>query len=444
LPRRDPLDYYATPPELVEVMLDAAGPGPFGSLLDPAAGDGRLLRAARDRWSEAAVCAIDIDPSRARQIARGNPSWEVRQADFLGGGQEATERSEGPTRSNLVLLNPPFSGRGGSTTTVGSGSDRVQCSRAMAFLLQATRSVGELGVVVAVLPAGALTNQRDRLGHAALAQTGSLDVVTTNPSRAFKGAVTRTVIVRWERKAERSPWSHVVPDRSRPAEVPSARITRGALPVHIAKDRFDLSPAGTLPFIHTTSIAPTGQITPLGRMRPRSRERIVAEPSVLLPRVGRPAHRKLSIYMGEPAVISDCLYALTPPPTTTPAQLREAVRRVWPRLEASYGGSCAPFLRMDDLQRVLATIELETTFDASPRTERESLVARERNFGLVARERPRRERRLRTAAFAPPAVVGGARPAASNENEQLVRGSRVAPPLREDPQLATRSGSGQR
>lgn len=67
---RDPLDFYPTPLSVTGVLRDwlAAHPGapPAGaSFLDPAAGEGAIVRSMREVWGGSFWHAIEIDPTRA-------------------------------------------------------------------------------------------------------------------------------------------------------------------------------------------------------------------------------------------------------------------------------------------------------------------------------------------------------------------------------------------
>jgi hypothetical protein len=132
-------------------------------------------------------------------------------------------------------------------------------------------------------------------------------------------------------------------------------ITRGALPVHKARSMVTSRPDG-IPFLHTTSISATGVVTPLNVILPRGCERVIEGPCVLLPRVGNPALSKVALYEGPAAVLSDCLYSVRGTANIDVRSLYALIRASWPQFAALYGGSCAPFLRLDDLAGLAAEL----------------------------------------------------------------------------------------
>ncbi|MCU0259626.1 MAG: N-6 DNA methylase [Ilumatobacteraceae bacterium] len=200
--RRD-LGAWATPPELVELVVSAVvtpewvadrraeRPGRPIRLLDPACGDGRFLRAAADAVSAAGatcrVTGIDVDEGAvgaARTLLRGHPA-EVIHADAL-----ATEWPGGPF--DLVVGNPPFLSQLDRRTTRGGSSRHgggPYADAAAEFLVLAVRSLSPGGRVGLVLPQSVL---------------GSRDVA---PVRAEVDALSRRI------------WSWWSPDRWFDAEV---------------------------------------------------------------------------------------------------------------------------------------------------------------------------------------------------------------------------------
>jgi hypothetical protein len=341
-------DYYATPQELVALMVGTVGGGGFNVILDPAAGDGRLVRAAERRWPDARAVAIELDHERAAALTGAHASWTVLSSDFLTVDLRPRTVAEGPV---LALLNPPFSGRGARTVSVDWPAGSVtRCGRAMAFLLKAASLVDCVGgEIVAIVPSGLLTNRRDGIAREHLTSRGTLTVVRDIPRHAFRGAAATTAVVRWVPKGGLPSASDARAVRPALREL---RVVRGALPVH--KARQDLSSGGSVPYLHTTSVSADRGVAPVLWITPRACERVVSPPCVLVPRVGQPAVDKVVVYDGPPAVLSDCLYGVECGTVEEAVGLRQALLGNWAVLCACYGGSCAPFLRVDDLLMVLA------------------------------------------------------------------------------------------
>lgn len=345
------VDYYATPADLVTEMIASVAGRQFQTVLDPAAGDGRLIVAAQQRWPKTRAVAVEADPIRAAALVRSHASWRVRCADFLMPDPTWEASVGGPL---LVLLNPPFSARGaGAVPIYWPAETPTRCGKAMSFVLKAAQLVDEFeGEVVAIVPRGLLTNTRDSEARELLAGRGALTVVGDSPGYAFRGAAANTAIIRWV--AHRRP---VTPSRARRArcDVSSSRVIRGALAMHKAK-RLAVgdSSADALPLLHTTTISHARGVTPAFYIKPRACERVVSGPCLIVQRVGQPSPDKLVIYTGGPSVLSDCLYAIDCASVRAATRLRAALLADWEGLRSSYGGSCAPFLRLDDLVSIVA------------------------------------------------------------------------------------------
>lgn len=101
---RVPLDHYATPPWVVELLVDALDLGPSWSVLDPSCGDGRLLATCVRRGATSAH-GLELDAGRARAaratLASALPraDYSVAQCDALGSTWPAAD---------VLVGNPPY------------------------------------------------------------------------------------------------------------------------------------------------------------------------------------------------------------------------------------------------------------------------------------------------------------------------------------------------
>lgn len=100
-------DFFFSPPAVTEALLDASelphDPGSSFRVLDPSAGDGALLDAARARLPRASLVAVEIhDRLRDILVAKG----------YALAGADALDFADG-VGFDRILANPPF-GRGGA------------------------------------------------------------------------------------------------------------------------------------------------------------------------------------------------------------------------------------------------------------------------------------------------------------------------------------------
>ncbi len=110
------------------------------SVLDPAAGEGALLLAARSRWPEARLFGFDISRSAIRRASANLPGATLTRADAT----ISPWTTKSHEAHSLVLCNPPF--RGESLQSVAQRLD-------LRFLDLALNAVEPGGYVLFVLPA---------------------------------------------------------------------------------------------------------------------------------------------------------------------------------------------------------------------------------------------------------------------------------------------------
>lgn len=137
MPPKNPLAYFATPPAVVNRMLNTvvvAERLPAAAwILEPSAGTGDIIAGIRALDCPASIEAVELDPFRAAILRQryGNTAT-VYEADFL--------TWPAPRRYDLVVMNPPFA----------TDTDRHAY---VAHIRRAYDLLNPGGIVVAVAPA---------------------------------------------------------------------------------------------------------------------------------------------------------------------------------------------------------------------------------------------------------------------------------------------------
>ena len=101
IPSGNQFAYWPSSPLLIDAVMDVAVQlgAPFIDVLEPSAGDGALVNAARQVPSVKTITAVEINPKRAAAL-RKIAGVEVIEFDFL---------RTTPTRTfDTILMNPPF------------------------------------------------------------------------------------------------------------------------------------------------------------------------------------------------------------------------------------------------------------------------------------------------------------------------------------------------
>jgi len=352
-------DHFWTPPSLARSLLRFVTIENPVCIADVAVGDGRLLTCALEKWPAAEVLATDIDRRLVGVLKRTQPTWKVGKADFLRRRSVAhcSALRENVGKIALVLMNPPFSCRGASRVHAELDGIDVECSPAVAFVVSAAAFLSPYGQVIAILPAGCVTSDRDRAAWRVLRSRGSVRIVARHPKGTFAECSPRTVVLHFElngassrRRRARAPRAGA--DRRREAKG-TVELVRGTLQMHAASE--SKSKAAPV-LIHTTSLR--GRRLDLARtIRTDSGRWSTSGPAVLLPRVGEPSVEKVVLVRETRRfVLSDCVLALrTGKPKEAEALYRKLIVE-WDALGRLYQGTGARFVTCRRLTRFLGRV----------------------------------------------------------------------------------------
>ena len=360
------MDRIYTPPPLAAKLIDHVRIRRPSRIADFAAGDGELLRAARRRWARSTFIATDINPVSVSLIRRNEPHWLVGRCDFLSIVSRARCRAlaDAIGRVSLVLLNPPFTCRGGSSWDTQFGGRGLRSGLAMAFMITAIPYLTRGGEMIAVLPVGCLRNERDEHAWTLLREIGQVDVLAENGHDTFPGFSPRTVIVRFTNGPSDVP-------AGPPAESDKRVMTSPGIPVEVMRGRVSMNTLNgnhsevMRPLVHSTELEEGG--VNLTRRMVDGAYRSVSGPSVLLPRVGRPSKLKIHTYEGRGSiVISDCVIALKCRTAAEAEVVRRTLLENWDEIERHYAGTGARHLTVRTLSRLLMGFGFNVTAGNSP------------------------------------------------------------------------------
>jgi predicted RNA methylase len=351
------MDVFFTPPELVATMVGAVRLRSVKTIADFAAGHGALLLGAAKRWPAAAMIAADIMPGSVRALSR-MPSCRASRCDFLShrSRAHAWALADAQGRVDLVLLNPPFSFRGGAHERVVLQGRPLRCSRPLAFVLNAMVFLRSGGELIALLPAGSVSSQKDESAWKALAEIGTISVLGYQKRGSFPNCAASTAIVRVVKshKIRRHRASRRAVAVSAAQRV-SVTLLRGTTPM------FSLRPgdANGMALVHTTDLG--GPLN--GNLRRTVRGgRSLCGPAVLLPRVGNPSLRKLHLHLDatQALLLSDCVFALCCASAADARLVESIVRSNWSAVAGAYKGTCAPYLTIEGLKVALRRMGIGT------------------------------------------------------------------------------------
>jgi hypothetical protein len=102
---REALDFYATPDSLaLAICKHLAAQDSWPCVVEPSAGHGPFVRAARACWPGAEIVAVDVDPEKALHLAKTDADTFV-----IDEWVAFTSTARGyPVPKTLIVGNPPY------------------------------------------------------------------------------------------------------------------------------------------------------------------------------------------------------------------------------------------------------------------------------------------------------------------------------------------------
>ncbi len=359
------IDQHFTPSWLADLVAAAVPANLQGFAIDPAAGSGALLASLQRRGLETlSPLAIDIDRSVVSDLRSAYPAWTVSVADSLSPRSRASTHAWRIARSRgveVVLLNPPFSYRGGPSTITSFRGFVGRLSPAAQFVAMSIDYLKPRYGTIAILPEGVLEGQKYRSFWDEVARTHVVRVLHRLDNSSFSGVRARCSLVEIIAREPSTVLNFDTPGDActspptatrwrEPAEIfhscRCVEVIRGRVPRH----RVSLASEG-IHFVHTTNLQSDNAVLTADRA---SSGLSTSGPYVLLPRIGYP-NGKIAISRQSSLVLSDCVIALRP--LAAPVEeLAGAVRGEIGLLRGEYVGTGAPYITLDRLVAFLATL----------------------------------------------------------------------------------------
>lgn len=344
------MDVHYTPSTVAKALVRVMRDLQPALIADLAAGNGDLLIEAERMWPTASFIATDIDRCAVRRLARRRPSWSVGRCDLRSPRSRASCRALTNNRQSagLMLLNPPFSCRGGTSFRVQTADGPLRASTAMSFLLLSTPYVADDGHIATVLPLGCMHNVKDVQAWKYLKSRYKVRILENYSIGTFPNSSASTVLVHL---SPRCPGETFGPSGRPTTTNPKCGlrvgIIRGSCPIHRPNPN-----ERKLILVHYTDIR-NGLVELNGR-RGFGSFRCVDGPAVLIPRVGRITAGKIALlYAGHSVMLSDCVIALTSDSPENACTLRKKLVENLNQLRSYYLGTGAPFITIARLKVAL-------------------------------------------------------------------------------------------
>lgn len=315
------------------------------NVADFCVGDGELLRAAQSKWNNLKCYGLDISSDVIKQLKVVHPEWKVGICDFLNEDKIKNCKIIKNKKFDLILLNPPFTCKGSSINKVQYKNDFYNVSTAMTFLLNAINYLHKNGVLIAILPISTAYSMKDRKIWQRLESDYNLKILEERNKQSFKKCNPNIVIISindWRKP-------NIKKQELFTLNVPDISLFRGNLSVNDS-DKYICK--GGLKYIHTTNLINNEVLNTSKYISyPKSE---VCGPAVLLPRVGNPSVKKISILRAnEKCVLSDCIIAIKTKSEKESLRLKESLIKNWESLQNIYKGTGARYTTLERLSLFL-------------------------------------------------------------------------------------------
>lgn len=336
-------DQYFTPDDIATEITSELDLTHVLSAADFAIGDGSLIKSLKIMPTE--VIGIDLDPTVIKRLKRNYPKWKLINADFLE--QEPAillELENWINKVDLILLNPPFSCKGGKYMTVTLGQHEFKCRTALAFVIKSLRFLAQTGKLLAILPLSTLKSSSDLKIIDEIHKYYNVSFGKRFDSNSFAGCSPKSVLMTiTNRSSERQVKSHTY---SVQRYKMSISMLRGAFQMHKTKS------SGIYPVLHTTDIK-SGIYSEPKKFADASSRYVLGE-VLLIGRVGLPDKRKvLIVNLPTRHVLSDCLIGIAATNYTELTYVKDLIIDNWDDFSKLYDSTCAPYITIDQLETFL-------------------------------------------------------------------------------------------
>ena len=235
----------------------------------------------------------------------------------------------------------------------------------MAFVLHAFGYLHSDGEIVAILPAGSVTSEKDREAWHQLRKHASVDIISHHDHKTFGDCFPTTRLIHIRRTDSAG--------NPKPKKACHTRPLRADDPVIIHRGTIQMHsiPKGKSPLAHSTDVSDF-RIT-LNGHKAKAGHSAVSGHFVAICRVGDPKKEKVALHYSRSEVaISDCLVALCCSSKANARDLHSQIVKNWPKLAILYGGTGAKYITISKL----ATFIRQIGFSVAPHANAKSQLRR--------------------------------------------------------------------
>ena len=337
-------DSFYTPMPLAERLVSYVTEKDVKNVVDFCVGDGDLLKAVRNKFTNIQLYGTDISKDAIDKIAKENVDWTLGVCDFRNDASIDKLSFLRDICFDLIMFNPPFTCKGGIVEHIEFEGESYKVSTAMMFVMRAIKYLSATGGMYAILPISCVYSQKDRRAWQCL-QSRYNACILEEPDRVYFGnsCSPNIALVYIGHQKKEIIKKSVVTDFSR---FFVNDIVRGCFRMQ------NISYSNShkaLRLIHTTNIQ-NGKLVKLRRVLPEGKQTVNGY-GVVIPRVCNPNPGKVALLDGlYTYVLSDCIIVICTPTMEIAKQIRAHILENWPIFITLYKGTGARYTTIEKIK----------------------------------------------------------------------------------------------
>ncbi len=345
-------DQFFTPSNIATGLMVGLTTKSVKVVADFAIGDGSLLKALPFEPKKA--IGLDLDANVINSLKNSYPSWNLANGDFLAPNDKTLKwLSQWESQVDLVLLNPPFSCRGGSFKLVRLDDKGIRCRTALAFVVNSLKYLKKEGILIAILPLSILKSEADIKVINLIKERWSINFGTRLGPSSFVGCSPNSVVFTLQKRKVK--YQNVEEPKRYNIDLNlNINVLRGSTQMHKTYIK------GTYPVIHSTNIR-NGEFYKDNLNYVDKKTKFVRGTFLCIPRVGLPNKGKIVIIsVGKEFILSDCLYGINCLDPLNLVVMRDAILCNWQDFKELYESTCAPYVTLKQLELFFLKFNIKT------------------------------------------------------------------------------------
>ncbi len=304
---------------------------------DFAIGNGSLLKALP--FQPKTVVGLDLDRKVIGKLRKEYPMWKMHSGDFIESNSSTKKwLCQWENMIDLIVLNPPFSCKGGTRLEVKVGDKYMRCRTALAFVLTSLKYLKSNGTLIAILPLSSFKSEADKVVLSHLQKEWDVEFGTKFGHKSFIGCFPKSIVLTLNSKKQNK-----IQDDFQNLEQNfrfQVEIIRGSTQMHktIQKGKYSV--------IHSTNLKDNC----FNRKAMRFvdfKTKYVQGIFLCIPRVGAPSISKLVIVNEKKLhILSDCVIGIRGINFEQTKLLKTIIIDKWDEFKILYESTCAPYITL--------------------------------------------------------------------------------------------------